>query len=80
MVFHWPNCQVPCDKIPMLSWPLFRARALLQAVIASIKGQQHALAISQFAGLGPGLAFLMAVSVRGIAFFKRPFWEILPNF
>ena len=35
------KCQVPCDHIPMRSWPLFRARALLQAVIASFKAEQH---------------------------------------
>ena len=35
------NCQVPCDHIPVRSWPFFRARALLQAVIASFKAEQH---------------------------------------
>ena len=32
------------------------------------------------AGLGPGLAFLMAVSVRGMEGAKTAFWEIPPNF
>ena len=36
-----PKCQVPCDHIPVRSWPFFRARALLQAVIASFKAEQH---------------------------------------
>ena len=36
-----PNCSVPCDYVPSRSWPLFRARALLQAVIASFKAEQH---------------------------------------
>ena len=35
------SCQVPCDHIPVRSWPFFRARALLQAVIASFKAEQH---------------------------------------
>ena len=35
------SCQVPRDHIPVRSWPFFRARALLQAVIASFKAQQH---------------------------------------
>lgn len=35
------RCQVPCDHIPVRSWPFFRARALLQAVIASFKAEQH---------------------------------------
>ena len=34
-------CQVSCDHIPIRSWPFFRARALLQAVIASFKAEQH---------------------------------------
>ena len=35
------RCQVPCDHIPIRSWPFFQARALLQAVIASFKAEQH---------------------------------------
>ena len=35
------TCQVPCDYVPSRSWPLFRARALLQAVIASFKSEKQ---------------------------------------
>ena len=34
-------CQVPCDYVPSRSWPLFQARALMQAVTASFKAEQH---------------------------------------
>ena len=34
------TCQVPCDHIPARSWPLFRARQLLHAVIESIQREQ----------------------------------------
>ena len=35
------TCQVSCDHTPVRSWPFFQARALLQAVIASFKAEQH---------------------------------------
>jgi hypothetical protein len=31
------SCQVPCDGVSMRGWPLFRARALLQAAIEYFK-------------------------------------------
>ena len=31
------NCLVPCDHVPIRSWPLFRAREIMPALIASIK-------------------------------------------
>lgn len=34
------RCQVPCDHIPVRSWPLFRARELLHGVIESIQREQ----------------------------------------
>ena len=36
-----PTCQVPCDYVPSRSWPLFRVRALLQAVTASFKSEKQ---------------------------------------
>jgi len=33
-------CSVPCDHIPVRSWPLFRARHLLRGVIESFKQEQ----------------------------------------
>ena len=35
------NCSVPCDYVPCRSWPLFRARDLMQGLIASFKTQKH---------------------------------------
>ena len=31
------NCWVPCDHVPVRSWPLFRARQLMRDVIESFK-------------------------------------------
>ena len=34
------NCPIPCDHVPIRSWPLFRARDLLRGVIESFKREQ----------------------------------------
>ena len=34
------NCEVPCDHIPVRSWPFFRAREVLHGVIESIQREQ----------------------------------------
>jgi len=35
------NCCVPCDHVPVRSWPLFRAREVMPALIESFrKGQK----------------------------------------
>ena len=31
------SCVVPCDHVPVRSWPLFRAREVMPALIASFK-------------------------------------------
>ena len=31
-----PNCPIPCDHIPRRSWPLFRAKAILEELIAEM--------------------------------------------
>ena len=33
-------CEVPCDHIPVRSWPFFRAREVLHGVIESIQREQ----------------------------------------
>jgi CRISPR/Cas system CMR subunit Cmr4 (Cas7 group RAMP superfamily) len=33
-------CRVPCDHVPVRSWPLFRARQLMRDVIESFKQEQ----------------------------------------
>lgn len=35
------NCPVPCDHVPVRSWPLFRAREVLREVMASLKQEQQ---------------------------------------
>ena len=30
------SCRVPCDHIPRRSWPLFKARAVLAGLLASL--------------------------------------------
>ena len=35
-----PICWVPCDHVPVRSWPLFRARQLMRDVIESFKKDQ----------------------------------------
>ena len=35
-----PTCPIPCDHVPIRSWPLFRARDLLRGVIESFKREQ----------------------------------------
>ena len=32
-----PRCYIPCDHAPVRSWPLFRAREIMPALIASFK-------------------------------------------
>ena len=34
------ECWVPCDHVPVRSWPLFRARQLMRDVIESFKQDQ----------------------------------------
>ena len=34
------SCWVPCDHVPVRSWPLFRARQLMRDVIESFKQDQ----------------------------------------
>ena len=34
------RCEVPCDHIPVRSWPFFRAREVLHGVIESIQREQ----------------------------------------
>ena len=34
------KCEVPCDHIPVRSWPFFRAREVLHGVIESIQREQ----------------------------------------
>jgi hypothetical protein len=34
------SCSVPCDHVPVRSWPLFRAREVMREVIASLKQEQ----------------------------------------
>jgi hypothetical protein len=34
------RCRVPCDHVPVRSWPLFRARQLMRGVIASLQGEK----------------------------------------
>ena len=34
------SCSVPCDHVPIRSWPLFKARKLMQGVIESFKREQ----------------------------------------
>ena len=34
------SCWVPCDHVPVRSWPLFRARQLMRGVIESFKQEQ----------------------------------------
>ena len=36
-----PSCWVPCDHVPVRSWPLFRARQLMRDVIESFKREQE---------------------------------------
>jgi len=35
------SCSVPCDHVPVRSWPLFRARELMRDVIDSFKREQR---------------------------------------
>ena len=34
------TCPVPCDHIPVRSWPLFKARQLMRDVIESMQGEK----------------------------------------
>ena len=35
-------CCIPCDHVPVRSWPLFKARGLMRDVIESFRREQHA--------------------------------------
>ena len=35
------SCRVPCDHVPVRSWPLFRAREVMREVMASLKQEQQ---------------------------------------
>ena len=37
---HFLVCCVPCDHVPVRSWPLFRARQLMRDLIESFKQEQ----------------------------------------
>jgi hypothetical protein len=37
---QWSHCWVPCDHVPVRSWPLFRARQLMRDVIESFKQEK----------------------------------------
>jgi|GEM_PF-6081706 len=37
-IWQSATCPVPCDHIPVRSWPLFRARQLMRDVIESLQG------------------------------------------
>ena len=34
---HLTRCWVPCDHVPIRSWPLFRAREVMVSLIESLK-------------------------------------------
>jgi adenine-specific DNA-methyltransferase len=34
------SCRVPCDHVPVRSWPLFKARQLMRDLIASLQGEK----------------------------------------
>jgi len=34
---HLPTCSVPCDHVPVRSWPLFRAWEVMPALIKSLR-------------------------------------------
>ena len=34
-----PRCRVPCDHIPLRSWPLFKARDVMRGVIESFRAE-----------------------------------------
>ncbi len=36
------NCCVPCDHVPIRSWPLFRARDLMHSVLEALRAPEHA--------------------------------------
>ena len=36
-----PRCSVPCDHVPVRSWPLFRAREVMAALIKSLAQEQR---------------------------------------
>lgn len=40
LLVHVSNCPVPCDHIPVRSWPLFKARQLMRGVIESLQGEK----------------------------------------
>ena len=38
------SCCVPCDHLPIRSWPLFRARDVMRGVVEAMKAEQTDLA------------------------------------
>jgi hypothetical protein len=42
MLFKVSKCSVPCDHLPIRSWPLFRAREVMRCVIEQMKQEHHA--------------------------------------
>jgi len=40
-MFMVGNCCVPCDHVPIRSWPLFKARDVMRGVIESFKAENN---------------------------------------
>jgi hypothetical protein len=40
--FLLPSCSVPCDHVPVRSWPLFRAREVMPVLIKALKQELSA--------------------------------------
>ncbi len=36
---HIPTCSIPCDHVPVRSWPLFQARDLMRNLIESLQAE-----------------------------------------
>jgi hypothetical protein len=34
------RCWIPCDHVPIRSWPLFKARDVMRSVVESFRGEQ----------------------------------------
>jgi len=52
------TCCIPCDYVPVRSWPLFRARELMQHLIESFTPCGEATSASPIAGSRAGGVFL----------------------
>ena len=44
----YPTCAVPCDYIPRRSWPLFRAKVILEELIAELQAAARLKATGEF--------------------------------